>query len=153
MIESLYPFTMPAEMRLDILRSYLNEKISGYPKYKIPYEEYVMQFKRINYPDSVYYARKKAKYCFYCERKFNRDTCRKSVDHFYSIIYRHLGEKFVICCTDCNNEKGCAHPIQYINSLEIDAMFNPNGLESTKISNVAYVLSENRNAFYLVKTK
>lgn len=112
MISQIDPIT-----RLDLLREYMGKLIDKWPTRIIDFDQWLHNSHSHLIPGTIRYARANATHCFYCGRCFKgKQEILATIDHW---VPQSKGktERFVICCSHCNNHKGDSTPTAFIKRI------------------------------------
>jgi len=101
--------------RLNVLSIYMNRWIDEWPKPKYRFNEFFKNKYPQFIPGTVENARMIATHCFYCNSMLVKNNGqgnhpnRASIDH-YLPQSKGKTERYVICCAQCNTNKGNVSP-------------------------------------------
>lgn len=101
--------------RLKVLSIFMNRWIDEWPKPRYKFCEFIKHKYPQIIPGTVEHARALATHCFYCNIKLVKGNVtgdhphRSSIDH-YLPQSKGKTEKYVICCAQCNTNKGNVSP-------------------------------------------
>src|SRR5687767_2764500 len=89
--------------------------IDEWPKPKYKFNDFFKKKYPHLIPGTIEHARAIATHCFYCNSKLEKRVVkgdhpkRSSIDH-YQPQSKGKTEKYVICCAECNSNKGNVSP-------------------------------------------
>jgi hypothetical protein len=108
--------------RLKALTVYMNRWVDEWPKPKYNFHDFFYKKYQHVIPGTVDYAKAIATHCFYCNAKLKRGDNngnhpnRASIDH-YLPQSKGKTERFVICCAQCNTNKGDVSPKNLVSKI------------------------------------
>lgn len=122
MVESVRVSNANPTERLKVLSVYMNRWVEEWPKPKYSFHDFFYRKYQHLIPGTIEYAKTIATHCFYCNEKLVRGDNegnhprRASIDH-YLPQSKGKTERYVICCAQCNSNKGSVSPAALVSKI------------------------------------
>lgn len=109
-------------LRLQALQAYMAKWVDEWPRCVISFNEFFKKRYGHLIPGTLEHAKYIATHCFYCNSKLVRGDSngdhpkRSSIDHYLPKSKGNT-ERFVICCAECNSNKGSSSPEALVSKI------------------------------------